>query len=606
MGDTGLEQAVAATREGGFLLAEPERRLLRWIAARLPRRVLPDDLTILGVLASFGICAAYQLSNDGSGWLWVASGLLVVQWFGDSLDGTLARVRRIERPTYGYYVDHLVDALSTAAMGIGLGGLLAVAGLAARAPIDDLVLWGVPAGGRALARELTTFARVEADAIVAAGGPEPPESSPSELAPGGFLFPAQLADALRSFDLASAPLPRSEGRRALLLRRDGIPPDNALRAALERAGATVETADGDGFGGMITVLPEAARLPGPVTTLVERWLTTPMPGGPRRPADAPIRSAPTALLSSNGIAIRETPVVIENAAMRLVGVLTEPVDVPAAGLALVLLNAGAIRRSGPGRMWVDLGRRWAARGVPTFRVDLGGIGDSSGARPAVTTVAGLYEPEYVEEVRAALDALADRVGAHRFALLGLCAGAYWSFHTALADDRVSQIVLLNSRILFWDPAISDDYDARNRRIRLFRASAWRELAATSVGALPRRLLTLLARFTMDPLRARGRRRAHEAAGAAMVDAFDRLAARGVRATFAFCDGEPLRDDLAARGFAGRTDRWPNLEFVDLPGRDHVLRPRWMHEHVYAAIDHALGSELADAPRYFETSNAQPH
>jgi phosphatidylglycerophosphate synthase len=51
----------------------------------------------------------------------VASGLLVVQWFGDSLDGTLARVRGIERPTYGYYVDHLIDAISTAAIGIGLG-----------------------------------------------------------------------------------------------------------------------------------------------------------------------------------------------------------------------------------------------------------------------------------------------------------------------------------------------------------------------------------------------------------------------------------------------------------------------------------------------------
>jgi phosphatidylglycerophosphate synthase len=114
-------KAVEAKREPGFVLAVPERRLLRWIAARLPRGVLPDDLTALGLLASLGILAAYQLSNDGTAWLWAASALLVVQWFGDSLDGTLARVRGIERPTYGYYVDHLVDAISTAAIGIGLG-----------------------------------------------------------------------------------------------------------------------------------------------------------------------------------------------------------------------------------------------------------------------------------------------------------------------------------------------------------------------------------------------------------------------------------------------------------------------------------------------------
>jgi phosphatidylglycerophosphate synthase len=113
--------AVEAEREPNFILAKPEKRLLRWIAARLPRWVLPDDLTLLGVVASLGICAAYQLSNESNAWLWAASALLVVQWLGDSLDGTLARVRGIERPKYGYYVDHLVDAVSTAAIGIGLG-----------------------------------------------------------------------------------------------------------------------------------------------------------------------------------------------------------------------------------------------------------------------------------------------------------------------------------------------------------------------------------------------------------------------------------------------------------------------------------------------------
>ena len=113
--------AVQAEREESFLLAVPEKRFLRWVAGRLPRWVLPDDMTALGVVAALAIAVAYQLSNDGSGWLWAASALLVVQWVGDSLDGTLARVRGIERPTYGYYLDHLVDAIATAAIGIGLG-----------------------------------------------------------------------------------------------------------------------------------------------------------------------------------------------------------------------------------------------------------------------------------------------------------------------------------------------------------------------------------------------------------------------------------------------------------------------------------------------------
>ena len=110
-----------APRELGFLLAGPERRLLRSIAARLPRRVMPDHLTMLGVVAAIGIAAAYAASNASPVWLWVASALLVVHWLGDSLDGTLARVRGHERPKYGYYLDHLVDALATACIGIGLG-----------------------------------------------------------------------------------------------------------------------------------------------------------------------------------------------------------------------------------------------------------------------------------------------------------------------------------------------------------------------------------------------------------------------------------------------------------------------------------------------------
>jgi archaetidylinositol phosphate synthase len=113
--------AVEAEREPNFLLARAERRFLPWLAGKLPRWILPDDMTALGVAAALGVCAAYQLTNEGRGWLWVASALLIVQWIGDSLDGTLARVRRIQRPKYGYYLDHLVDAVATAAIGIGLG-----------------------------------------------------------------------------------------------------------------------------------------------------------------------------------------------------------------------------------------------------------------------------------------------------------------------------------------------------------------------------------------------------------------------------------------------------------------------------------------------------
>jgi phosphatidylglycerophosphate synthase len=110
----------SAPREKAFLLARAETRALRFIAERLPPWVLLDHLSALGVVAALGVGACYLLSNESPAWLSAASALLVVHWLGDSLDGTLARVRRIERPRYGYYLDHLTDAFSTVVIGLGL------------------------------------------------------------------------------------------------------------------------------------------------------------------------------------------------------------------------------------------------------------------------------------------------------------------------------------------------------------------------------------------------------------------------------------------------------------------------------------------------------
>ena len=115
------KETEMAPREKTFLLARPETAVLRWLARRVPQRLVPDHFTVLALAAALGIAAAYALSGAQPWLLWVAAGLLVVHWLGDSLDGTLARERRIERPRYGYYLDHLADAVATALIGIGLG-----------------------------------------------------------------------------------------------------------------------------------------------------------------------------------------------------------------------------------------------------------------------------------------------------------------------------------------------------------------------------------------------------------------------------------------------------------------------------------------------------
>ena len=98
-----------------------ERRNLPKMARALPSWVKPDHLTVLGIVAGFIIAAGYILTWQSRWWLLLANLGLLIHWYADSLDGTLARVRRVEREQYGYFVDHICDAFTTVVVTIGLG-----------------------------------------------------------------------------------------------------------------------------------------------------------------------------------------------------------------------------------------------------------------------------------------------------------------------------------------------------------------------------------------------------------------------------------------------------------------------------------------------------
>ncbi len=102
------------------LLASVERKVLLWMAPKLPRWISPDFLTFLGLLGLIVCGLSYYLVFYRWWFLIIASAGLVVNWLGDSLDGTLARVRNRQRPKYGYYLDHLVDAFGVSCLIFGL------------------------------------------------------------------------------------------------------------------------------------------------------------------------------------------------------------------------------------------------------------------------------------------------------------------------------------------------------------------------------------------------------------------------------------------------------------------------------------------------------
>jgi archaetidylinositol phosphate synthase len=107
-------------------VASAEKRALLWLAARMPDSIGPDHLTVLGLVAQVGAGACYALSAWNKHALLGVIACLAVNWFGDSLDGTLARVRQKQRPRYGFYVDHMVDSFGALALmgGLALSGYM--------------------------------------------------------------------------------------------------------------------------------------------------------------------------------------------------------------------------------------------------------------------------------------------------------------------------------------------------------------------------------------------------------------------------------------------------------------------------------------------------
>lgn len=109
------------TRVQANLLARLERQLLTVLCRHLPRWISPNLLTAAGFAGAVAVFCGYVLSRIGTAWLWLAIAGYVVHWFGDSLDGSLARHRGIERPRFGHFLDHSVDALGNMVGMIGLG-----------------------------------------------------------------------------------------------------------------------------------------------------------------------------------------------------------------------------------------------------------------------------------------------------------------------------------------------------------------------------------------------------------------------------------------------------------------------------------------------------
>ena len=469
-----------------------------------------------------------------------------------------------------------------AAVGLGSGGYLAydaaVAGVA-----DDVVLWATPPQGKRFLRELSAFARLEASRIAESGGPPSPE--PAEgIEAGGYVMPLELVERIGAIDLEATALPSTV--RVLLLDRDGAGAAGGLADALEGAGIDVETAEGTGYAAMVQP-PDLSHPPRAVFALVAGWLDRAPPTGTGAVAasDEPVGTVEID-------AFRERPLVVERASGSLRGIVAEPAAAGEAPLALVFLNAGAIRRTGPNRLWTRAARRWAERGIPSLRLDVEGIGDADGDGEVYQEVGRFHEPHLLTHVAAALDALVEQGFPPRFVLIGLCSGGHWAFKTALRDERAAAAVMINTRILYWHEHLDPARDLRRTRL-LVRPVTWKRLLR---GDVPVHRWKSFADWAAGAAAARLRRSSPSSVfdwqAQNVAEGFSSLLDAGRSAHFVFCDGEPLRDELTTARLLSQPDRWPNVSVTFIPGREHTLKPVWMHPHAERALDDAIERELA--------------
>lgn len=491
------------------------------------------------------------------------------------------------------------DCTSVAAVGIGLGGLVLWKAICDGAGIDQIVMWSVPARGRSLIRELRAFARLEE-------GTATPDSdhqlADGDLLVGGFLLGGKTVAAIEAIDVTSLHPPPNLPRRVLMLDRDGMAVEQRLLSHLVATGAEIRCEPGHGFGAM-TAKPHHARAPREVFVTVTSWLDSDTSRVARRQQETAsacsqsVRHDATPPAGAQGAEkaagemvldeeVIESTVTVPQPFGELFGVLARPARAPQADMCLLLLNAGAIRRVGPNRMWVEAARRWAARGVPTLRLDLEGIGDASGDGERFDDLAELYIDSLVEQVRAAIDVLQARDLGPDFVLCGLCSGAYWSFHGALEDERVVAALLLNPRALYWDPSIET---ARELRRGMLRTGSWRKALGGQVPAA--RLAEVAGKVPSAPLvlarRALSRSRARRTGTDALALAFDRLRDMHKPVLFLFSGDEPLLEELEHDGYLDRMGAWPNVELQSLPGEDHTLRPIAAQQDAHRALDSAI-------------------
>lgn len=470
----------------------------------------------------------------------------------------------------------LTGVRNVAVAGIKLGAMLSVASAAAGADIQQLVLWGPYATGRALLRELRAFRNLEVSEF--GSGQErshPHDESVDGLESAGYLImPETLAD-LEALDLSKLDLPSNT--KVLMLSRDSLPCDAKLVRCFSAAGCKVDIETGQGLSAMMA-LPHEVISPLETYQQICKWLLT------------NLNAEEVSLLNVTGAnqivcgTVRESIYSEHNN----FGILAQPAN-PAPAYAdwcILFLNPGAGRHIGPNRVWVESARRMAHMGVTSLRLDLTGIGEAGGEQNL--GVSGLYNERLVDHVQQTMMELNSRIGAKRFIAIGLCSGAFLAFHAAVSNPNLRSAILFNPRLFFWDPEVDRRRELRRTAEAMRNSSTWMRLLGGQVNA--KRIKDAANQVIRGAKTSKA-----QIPSAELHRALDKVAKHGTRLTLVFTEGEPLLRELEEEGHLPQRGSVRPFHCIRIADAGHTFRPRWAQKAMHELIDKEVTSIIGILP-----------
>jgi len=487
-----------------------------------------------------------------------------------------------------------------ALFGLRLGAQLALQAAAQMGGVERIVLWAPCKSGRAFTRELRAAATQRGARVQAT-----PDGNVLSM---GFLYTAPTLSALQA--LPGLPPPEQVfARHVLILDRDDLPQAKPLVVQLNDRGVDTQYALAAGYAAMMQE-PRQTLIDSQCLTLLTDWLAADSLAGDGPVADRSLPFAPVREHRFDGL--RESAVQF-GPGSDLFGVLAEPDtqagEAPACDTAVLMLSVGGNYRVGPNRIYTRLARSIAQAGYCALRFDLPGLGDSPTQNEF--SMCDLYSKDTTPQVRAAIDFLSGR-GCRHFYLLGICSGSFVAFQSALADERVTGQVLMNSRLLEWrqanpdgqwQEAMQQPYKSSSfYRRQLLRPEVYRRLlrGEIDVRGISRRLYALLVARWQRGLR---KLLARPVPQDDVLSKVKRLSARGTATLLLVTEDDDGRDYLefhfGRRGSYLRGD--PNFKMVLVQNSDHTFTDDPAQAFVAATLkshlDHAhrlqTGRSLSD-------------